>query len=150
MITLPVDPMLSYGRMRMLLYQKIPDLTVMSDLLDGDLDGVYCAASNTIIIDRRLTYTQKHCTLVHELVHRHYGDDTSQGTCGAYAEQRCRRETARLLINETDYRRAEAMYDGDTWLIAEELNVTPTIVEDYRQLVIPTLSNRHQLITQDR
>lgn len=150
MITLPVDPMLSYGRMRMLLYQKIPDLTVMSDLLDGDLDGVYCAASNTIIIDRRLTYTQKHCTLVHELVHRQYGDDTSQGPCGRYAEQRCRRETARLLINEADYRRAEAMYDGDTWLIAEELNVTPTIIEDYRQLVIPTLSDRHQLITQDR
>ena len=41
--------------------------------------------------------------------------------------------TARLLIDEDDYRKAEAMYDGDPWLMAEELNVTPQVVRDYQE-----------------
>ena len=129
---LPVLSHMNYGPMRMLLYRTAPTLTVMSDLLPDKLAGVYIRSSDTIIIDRRISYTRKRCTLVHELVHRHYGDDTSQGPCSQYAEQRCRRETARLLIDEDDYKRAEAMYDGDIWLIAEELDVTVQVVEDYQ------------------
>ena len=84
--------------------------------------------TDTIVIDRSMTYTRKRCTLVHELVHRMYGDVG----CG-YRERRCRMTTARLLIDEDDYRKAEAMYDGDPWLMAEELNVTPQVVRDYQE-----------------
>lgn len=125
---LPLSPHMSYGQMRMILYQVAQELTVGSAILPDDLNGIYRMATDTIVIDRSMTYTRKRCTLVHELVHRMYGD----AGCG-HRERRCRMTTARLLIDEDDYRVAEAMYDGDPWLMAEELNVTPQIVMDYQE-----------------
>lgn len=127
---LPVPARLNYGPMRMLLYSAAPELTVKSSTrLPGDLAGLYCAATDTILIDRNMTYTRKRCTLVHELVHRAYGDD------GHRHEARCRRETARQLIDRDQYARAEIMYDGDVWHIADELNITVQVVQDYRTLL---------------
>ena len=114
---LPVRAHDSYGGMRMALYHVAPELTVGSAILPGDLNGVYRMDTDTIVIDRSMTYTRKRCTFV---------------GCG-YRERRCRMTTARLLIDEDDYRKAEAMYDGDPWLMAEELNVTPQIVRDYQE-----------------
>lgn len=148
MTPMPTDARLNYGPMRMLLYRTAPTLTVMSDLLPDKLAGVYIRSSDTIIIDRRMSYTRKRCTLVHELVHRHYGDDTSQGPCGQYAEQRCRRETARLLVGLTDYITAEHAYDGIIEPMADMLNVSKQIVIDFQQLVIPTLDCQ-RLVDQD-
>ena len=71
--------------------------------------------------------------LVHELVHWQHGDDTSNGCRGGKLEQRCRRETAILLINPAEYALAERMYDGNPYQIAAELNVTIQIIQDYRQ-----------------
>lgn len=89
--------------------------------------------ADTILIDRRITYTRKRCALVHELVHWQHGDDTSNGCRGGKLEQRCRRETAILLINPAEYALAERMYDGNPYQIAAELNVTIQIIQDYRQ-----------------
>lgn len=96
------------------------------------LDGIYCLATNTVLIDRRITYTRKRCALVHELVHWRHGDDTSNGCNGGKLEQRCRRETAILLIDPAEYALAERMYDSNPYQIAAELNVTVQVIEDYK------------------
>lgn len=132
---LPLSPRMSYGQMRMALYGVAPDLTVSSALLPGKLDGIYCLATNTVLIDRRITYVRKRCALVHELVHWQHGDDTSNGCHGSKLEQRCRRETAMLLISPAEYALAERMYDGNPYQIAAELNITVQIIEDYRELL---------------
>lgn len=88
--------------------------------------------ADTILIDRRITYTRKRCTLVHELVHWRHGDDTTHGCLGGKNERRCRRETAMLLINSAEYALAERMYDGNPYQMAAELNVTVQVVEDYK------------------
>lgn len=93
MTGLPLSPRMSYGQMRMALYTVAPDLHVASARLPGKLDGLYCLATNTVLIDRRITYTRKRCALVHELVHWQHGDDTSNGCRGGKLEQRCRRES---------------------------------------------------------
>lgn len=119
---LPVSPRMNYGQMRMALYKVAPDLQVSSALLPGTLDGIYCLATNTALIDRRITYVRKRCALVHELVHWRHGDDTSDGCAGSKIERRCRRETAMLLINPAGYALAERMYDGESHQMAAELN----------------------------
>lgn len=132
---LPVSPRMNYGQMRMALYKVAPDLQVSSALLPGKLDGIYCLATNTVLIDRRMTYVRKRCALVHELVHWRHGDDTSDGCAGRKIERRCRRETAMLLINTAAYAVAERMYDGEPHQMASELNVTVQVIEDYRQIL---------------
>lgn len=117
-----------------MLYDAVPDLTVMSDLLPGKLDGIYCLDTNTILIDRRLTYTQKRCALVHELVHWHYGDD-GDGRYTAKQERRARLTAARLLIDPIEYATAERMYDGDSYLIAQTLDRTVQVIDDYKSLL---------------
>lgn len=92
---LPLSPRMSYGQMRMALYDVAPDLHVASAWLPGKLDGIYCR--------------------------------------GGKLEQRCRHETAILLINPAEYALAERMYDGNPYQIAAELNVTIQIIQDYRQ-----------------
>ena len=129
---LPVRAHDSYGGMRMALYHVAPELTVGSARLPGKLDGLYCLATNTVLIDRRITYTRKRCALVHELVHWQHGDDTSNGCRGGKLEQRCRRETAMLLINPSEYALAERIYGGNPYQMAAELNVTVQVIEDYK------------------
>ena len=85
-----------------------------------------------MLIDRRITYTRKRCALVHELVHSRHGDDASNGCNGGKLEQRCRRETAILLIDPAEYALAERMYDSNPYQIAAELNVTVQVIEDYK------------------
>lgn len=134
--TLPVDTHLNYGPLRMQIYAMGLDVRVDSvDRLDGDLSGCYCERTRTILIDRRLSYTAKRCTLVHELVHWAHAD----AGCGV-RERRTRLETARLLIDPADYMLAEQVYEGDVWHIAEELNVTPQVVLDYRMWLHETIA----------
>lgn len=134
MITLPVNPRDSYGRMRMSLYASAPSLTVMSDYLPGDLDGLYCLETDTILIDRRIDFTRKRCALVHELVHRWYGD-AGNGVYSVKQEARCRRETARLMVDPLEYITAEQTYEGNIFLIAQELDRTEQVIYDYQQLL---------------
>lgn len=121
----------NYGPLRMSLYRLAPSLMVCSDYLDGNLCGMYIDEVETIIVDRRLTMDVKRCVLVHELIHWARADDR----CGIRDEHMVRRMTAEALIDEHAYRRAEAMYEGCSALIAEELGVTQEIVEDYKMLL---------------
>lgn len=90
--------------------------------------GCYCESTRTILIDRRLLYVAKRCVLVHELVHWLHGDDR----CGVH-ETRTRMETARLLVDRERYARVEAMYDGEPWPIASELELTTQVITDFQQ-----------------
>lgn len=95
--------------------------------------GCYYEPTRLIIIDETLPDFARRCTLAHELAHaRHH--DRGCDPNGSKAERRARRETVLRLINPTEYAIAEQMYEGDSFLIAQALDVTVQVVEDYKEL----------------
>lgn len=78
---------------------------------------------------------QRLCTLCHELVHAKYRDLGCGTRFGVKCERRARRETALMLISPTEFAMAERMWDGDTWHMAAELDVTMQVLTDYRQIL---------------
>lgn len=129
---LPIDRRMTYGAMRRAI-TGLP-VTVSSAILPDGLWGCYDAENHVILIDRRLTYTSKRCTLVHELLHWRHGD-TGCSNNSSKLERRARRQTARLLIDPAELALAERMDDDDLWSIAEELNVTTQVLTDYRAML---------------
>ncbi len=123
---------MTYGQMRR--YANTLNVTISSALLPTGMPGFYDETTRTILIDRQLIYCQKRCTLVHELIHWQHADATRAGVYGARLERRTRRETALKLINPLEYQTAEAMYEGEPYQIACELDVTLQIIQDYRIL----------------
>ncbi|PJM72373.1 ImmA/IrrE family metallo-endopeptidase [Bifidobacterium primatium] len=126
---------MTYGRLRRMLYTAAPSLTVASAILPDDLAGVYDDETETILIDRRMTWRRKRCTLVHELVHWMHRDPGCGSVYGTARERRCRRETALLLVDPVELATAERMYDGDMWLMGDALEVTTDILEDWRRIL---------------
>ncbi|WP_416517013.1 hypothetical protein [Bifidobacterium asteroides] len=124
---------MTYGQMRR--YADTLNVTIGSALLPAGMTGFYDEATRTILIDRQLIYCQKRCTLVHELIHWQHADATRNGIFGARLERRTRRETALKLINPLEYQTAEAMYEGDPYQIACELDVTLQIIQDYQRIL---------------
>ena len=129
-----IDSSMTYGDMRR--YADMLDVTICSDLLPQGIEGIYDEALRMIVIDRSLDYTQKRCTLVHELVHWSHGDDSCNGVMGARMERRTRRETAALLIPQLEYATLENIYEGEAYLMAAELNVTEQVLRDYKELIL--------------
>lgn len=125
---LPIDRRMTYGAMR----RAIADLpvTVSSAILPDGLWGCYDDATEAILIDRRLTYTAKRCTLVHELLHWKHGDDGCSND-RSKQERRCRTQTALLLVDSVELALLERMYEYE-WQIADELDITTQVLEDYR------------------
>lgn len=130
---MPVGRDMTYGQMRAACY-GVAGLTVASALLPDDLMGVYSERSGTILVDRRLTYTQKRCVLAHELSHWRHGDEGCAGVASHLEESRARRETALLLVDPVRLMVAETMY-GNLWAIAAELDVTLQVASDYRSVI---------------
>lgn len=128
--TLPDLSQLTYGQMRNAILGL--DVCVCSALLPDKTYGLYDESKRLILIDRRMTYTRKRCTLMHELVHWMHGDQTCCGVIGSRLERRTRMETARRLITPLEYATAEAIWDGNPSQIASELNVTEEVIDDYR------------------
>lgn len=129
---LPIDRRMTYGAMRRVII-GLP-VTVSSALLPDGLWGCYDNETHVILIDRRLTYTAKRCTLVHELLHWRHGDTGCSNDCSRQ-EQRTRTQTALLLIDPIELAALERMYDDDLWSIADELNVTTQVLTDYRAML---------------
>ena len=123
----------TYGQMRR--QADSLDVTIASAHLPGDMEGCYDQHANMILIDRSMTYTQKRCTLLHELIHWAHKDTSKRGIYGSRVEHRTRRETALKLVDPLEYRTAEAMYEGDAYQIACELDVTLQVVQDYRTIL---------------
>lgn len=126
---LPIDRRMTYGAMRRAI-TCLP-VTVSSAILPDGLWGCYDATTGVILIDRRLTYTAKRCTLVHELLHWQHGDDGCSND-RSKQERRARTQTALLLIDPIELAALERIYDDDLWSIADELNVTMQVLADYQ------------------
>lgn len=131
--SLPIDRGMTYGQMRKALYDS--PVTIASALLPDGLWGAYCESTQAILIDRRLTYAAKRCTLVHELMHWRHGDTACDRLMWSREEHRARREAALFLIEPMRYGLLEQMYDGDSWNIAQELEVTQQVLGDFRQIM---------------
>ncbi|MDY4677620.1 MAG: hypothetical protein SO360_01970 [Bifidobacterium tsurumiense] len=127
-----LSPHMTYGQMRRIVDQE-QSLTVESALLPNGMMGVFDSKSSTILIDRGMTYRQKRCTLIHELVHWTHLDDSCGGLAALKGERRARRETALWLIDPDAYAAAEAMYGGLPQCIANELDVTLAVVRDFQE-----------------
>ena len=126
---LPISRRMTYGAMRRAII-GLP-VTVSSATLPNGLWGCYDNETHVILIDRRLTYTAKRCTLVHELLHWHHGD-TGCSNDSSKLERRARRETALTLIDPLRYGVLEQMYEGNSWNISQELEVTQQVLGDFR------------------
>lgn len=103
--------------------------------LESGLCGFWYAPWRLIVLDDRLTPTQRRCTLCHELVHAKYDDPACDGPDGGKLEWRARRETALQLIDPIAYATAEEIWNGDPWGMACELDVTMQVLADYRTIV---------------
>ena len=126
---LPIDRRMTYGAMRRAIV-GLP-VTVSSAILPNGLWGCYDASNSVILIDRRLTYTAKRCVLTHELLHWKHGDDGCSNN-RSKQERRARTQTALTLVDPAELALLEHMYDDDLWSIADELDVTMQVLEDYR------------------
>lgn len=134
---LPIDRRMTYGAMRRAIV-GLP-VTVSSAILPDGLWGCYDDENRVILIDRRLTYAAKRCTLVHELLHWRHGD-TGCSNDSSKLERRARRETALTLIDPLRYGMLEQMYEGNSWNISQELEVTQQVLGDFRQVMAERVS----------
>ena len=98
-----------------------------ADLTDGKI-GVYAPALGRIYFDLSLTLPWRRSVIAHELGHAHYGhdcdSDRNERQADAYA--------ARLLVDPERYAQLEQIHH-DANLIAEEMDVAPYVIEDYRR-----------------
>lgn len=73
--------------------------------------------------------------LTHELLHWKHGDDGCAND-SSKQERRTRTQTALTLVNPAELALLERMYEYE-WQIADELNVTTQVLEDYRRTITP-------------
>lgn len=132
--SLAITPHMTYGQIRQ--YADSLPVDICSARLPEKVQGIFNGMLGMIIVDRAMTYTQKRCTLTHELVHWSHGDDSCNGVMGARMERRTRRETAALLIPQLEYATLENIYEGETYPMAAELNVTEQVLRDYKELIL--------------
>jgi Zn-dependent peptidase ImmA (M78 family) len=106
-------------------------LRVHAAHLDGDDLGLYSPDEGRIYFDIRLTPNERCSVLAHELGHAHYGHDCRS----AKHERQARAYAARLLIDPQAYAELE-MQGVAPADIADELNVTEQVVDDYRSMCL--------------
>lgn len=98
---------------------------------DPDLMGYYDARHNTIHIADGLTETQKIVTLTHELIHAlHFLNNTADPN-PKYEEEKTLKETALQLVDPSQLAYEQIMYETDYRKIADEMNVTESVIADY-------------------
>ena len=110
-------------------------IRVSSARLPKGMSGLYREADQRILLELNMTYRQKRCALAHELMHWRRGDQTCSTCESCRQERRARRDTALALIDPVDYATAENVCDGDPSAIAEELEVTKQVLEDWRTML---------------
>ena len=130
---LPIDRRMTYGAMRRAII-GLP-VTVSSAIPPDGPWGCHDNENHVILIDRRLTYTAKRRTSVHELSHWRHGD-TGCSNNSSKPERRARTQTALTPVNPAELAPLERMYEYE-WQIADEPNVTTQVSEDYRRTITP-------------
>lgn len=81
---------------------------------DGGPKGRTTFATNTISIRRGLSWAQRRCTVLHELLHIERGP-ALEGALAAREEERVRRETARLMLPDV-----KMIGEAIAWALSEE------------------------------
>ena len=110
-------------------------MCIVEDTLPGALCGYYDDTQRVIHVDSRLSYRQRRCVLVHELWHAVFHHEPSIHVYACKDALRVRRLTARLLISVDDYKMAELMFDGEPFAMAQELEVTQQVLQDFQSLL---------------
>jgi hypothetical protein len=96
----------------------------------GDLRrGLYLHEQCLIVLNSRLTAAQATATLAHELGHAIHGDRCSTPS----TERRASELGASLVIDAAAYERAERLVGPHPGAIADELGVTPHLVQAWRR-----------------
>lgn len=109
---------------------------------DGTQCGEYDPDTRTAFIDPTMSVEQRVCTLQHELIHAKHFDD-GLGLLSREKEERLtRKETAFSLINPIEYMRAEDLYGGEPYAMAQELGITVGVLLDYRRWLHDNLAVR--------
>lgn len=93
------------------------------------LNGCYIHHRRVILLRYNTDPVTKRCALAHELGHAYYGDE---GPCEPRLERRADLFAADLLITKEAYAEAERIHPA-TSFIAQELSVTPHLVEVWKQ-----------------
>lgn len=91
--------------------------------------GEFHCDRHKIVLNRRLTRRQATATLAHEVGHLTFGDRCSTPV----AERRASEYGASLIINVKDYQAAEKLCGPHLGALADELGVTPHLVEAWRR-----------------
>lgn len=109
---------------------------------DGTQCGEYDPDTRTAYIDPTMSMEQRVCTLQHELIHAKHFDD-GLGLLSREKEERLtRKETAFSLINPIEYMRAEDLYGGEPYAMAQELGITVGVLLDYQRWLHDNLAAR--------
>lgn len=109
---------------------------------DGTQCGEYDPDTRTAYIDPTMSMEQRVCTLQHELIHAKHFDD-GLGLLSREKEERLtRKETAFSLINPIEYMRAEDLYGGEPYAMAQELGIIVGVLLDYRRWLHDNLAVR--------
>lgn len=128
-----------------LLFAHCGDLGLTVEWADlGDIRrGHYLDDTGTIVLNHRLTRAQMTATLAHEIGHAVFGDRSTVPRL----ERRASEYGASLIITPRQYAAAEALVGSHPGALADELGVTPHLIEAWRRWAkrrLP-LKNRRRL-----
>lgn len=103
-------------------------LAVHGAHLVGERVGRYIPELQRIYFDLSLPMPERRTVIAHEIAHAHYGHDCDTES----HERQADAFAAQLLIDPERYAELERINHDANW-IAEEMNIAPYAVEDYRR-----------------
>ena len=127
------------------------DLTLEARLMgvlieDRDFNDTQCGEydpdTRTAFIDPTMSVEQRVCTLQHELIHARHFDDGLRLLSREKEECLTRKDTAFALINPIEYMKAEDLYGGEPYAMAQELGITVGVLLDYQRWLHDNLAAR--------
>lgn len=104
--------------------------------LEDDRIGSYAPELGRIYFDLSLDVAERRSVIAHELGHAHH-----QHTCDStWNEREADTYAATLLVDPAWYAELEVINHDANW-IADEMNVAPWIIEDYRRYCLSRLGD---------
>lgn len=111
-------------------------LSVHGVEMKGGKLGRYVPELRRIYFDLDLSIAERRTVIAHELGHYHYGHDCSTAT----NERQANTYAATMLVDPEWYAELEEINHDAEW-IAEEMNVAPYVIVDYRRYCLQRIGN---------